>query len=222
MTLTAVDDVSFAVHDGHMTGFVGGNGAGKTTTMRMTMGLLGIDAGRCSGTARRSRPRTVSAPGTCPRSGALSEAEDRRPARLPRRTVRHVGERRQGRDHGPPRALRARGPGQRPGREVEPGQPAACPDHRGVDDPSRGTDPRRAFSGLDPTAVDSMADLLREHTSRGIPVLFSSHQLDLVERLCDHLVVLARVGSSPTAPLPNSATAGRSGIASSSAPTRAG
>ena len=44
--LTAVDDVSFAVHDGHMTGFVGGNGAGKTTTMRMTMGLLGIDAGR--------------------------------------------------------------------------------------------------------------------------------------------------------------------------------
>ena len=48
------------------------------------------------------------------------------------------------------------------------------------------------FSGLDPTAVDSMADLLREHTSRGIPVLFSSHQLDLVERLCDHLVVLAK------------------------------
>jgi len=48
------------------------------------------------------------------------------------------------------------------------------------------------FSGLDPTAVDSMADLLREHTARGIPVLFSSHQLDLVERLCDHLVVLAK------------------------------
>jgi ABC-2 type transport system ATP-binding protein len=47
------------------------------------------------------------------------------------------------------------------------------------------------FSGLDPTAVDSMADLLREETSRSTPVLFSSHQLDLVERLCDHLVVLA-------------------------------
>jgi ABC-2 type transport system ATP-binding protein len=37
-----------------------------------------------------------------------------------------------------------------------------------------------------------MADLLREHTARGVPVLFSSHQLDLVERLCDRLVVLAR------------------------------
>ena len=32
LVTSAVDDVSFAVHDGHMTGFVGGNGAGKTTT----------------------------------------------------------------------------------------------------------------------------------------------------------------------------------------------
>jgi ABC-2 type transport system ATP-binding protein len=36
-----------------------------------------------------------------------------------------------------------------------------------------------------------MADLLRDETERGVPVLFSSHQLDLVERLCDHVVVLA-------------------------------
>jgi ABC-2 type transport system ATP-binding protein len=47
------------------------------------------------------------------------------------------------------------------------------------------------FSGLDPRAVDSMVDLLRDYTRDGIPVLFSSHQLDLVERLCDRLVVLA-------------------------------
>ena len=47
------------------------------------------------------------------------------------------------------------------------------------------------FSGLDPVAVDSMVDLLREHTRDGVPVLFYSHQLDLVERLCDRLVVLA-------------------------------
>ena len=47
------------------------------------------------------------------------------------------------------------------------------------------------FSGLDPLAVDSMVDLLREHTRDGVPVLFSSHQLDLVERVCDRLVVLA-------------------------------
>jgi ABC-2 type transport system ATP-binding protein len=47
------------------------------------------------------------------------------------------------------------------------------------------------FSGLDPDAVDSMADLMREQAARGVPVLFSSHQLDLVERICDDLVILS-------------------------------
>ena len=40
-----VDDVSFDVPAGMLTGFVGGNGAGKTTTMRMIMGLLGLSGG---------------------------------------------------------------------------------------------------------------------------------------------------------------------------------
>jgi ABC-2 type transport system ATP-binding protein len=48
------------------------------------------------------------------------------------------------------------------------------------------------FSGLDPEAVDAMADLLREQTRAGLPVLFSSHQLDLVDRLCDRLVIMSR------------------------------
>jgi ABC-2 type transport system ATP-binding protein len=48
------------------------------------------------------------------------------------------------------------------------------------------------FSGLDPAAVDQMSELLREHTAAGVPVLFSSHQLDLVDRLCDSIVVLHR------------------------------
>ncbi|MGW3655957.1 ABC transporter ATP-binding protein [Streptomyces sp. NPDC005151] len=47
------------------------------------------------------------------------------------------------------------------------------------------------FSGLDPHAVDTMAELLREYAETGVPVLFSSHQLDLVERLCDDLVIMA-------------------------------
>ena len=46
------------------------------------------------------------------------------------------------------------------------------------------------FSGLDPLAVDSMVDLLRDEAS-GLPLLFSSHQLELVERLCDDIVILA-------------------------------
>jgi ABC-2 type transport system ATP-binding protein len=47
------------------------------------------------------------------------------------------------------------------------------------------------FSGLDPIAVDVVAGVLRERTARGVPVLFSSHQLDVVERLCDDLVIIA-------------------------------
>jgi ABC-2 type transport system ATP-binding protein len=47
------------------------------------------------------------------------------------------------------------------------------------------------FSGLDPVASDVMAELLLEQAARGVPVLFSSHQLDLVERLCDHVTIIA-------------------------------
>jgi ABC-2 type transport system ATP-binding protein len=47
------------------------------------------------------------------------------------------------------------------------------------------------FSGLDPLAVDTVVSVLRERAARGVPVLFSSHQLDVVERLCDDVVVIA-------------------------------
>src|SRR5262249_904617 len=46
------------------------------------------------------------------------------------------------------------------------------------------------FSGLDPVAVDVMSQVLREKAADGIPVLFSSHQLDLVERLCDRVGIV--------------------------------
>jgi ABC-2 type transport system ATP-binding protein len=47
------------------------------------------------------------------------------------------------------------------------------------------------FSGLDPLAVDVVVGVLRERAATGAPVLFSSHQLDVVERLCDDLVIIA-------------------------------
>src|SRR5699024_4246868 len=46
------------------------------------------------------------------------------------------------------------------------------------------------FSGLDPQAVEVIAEVLREEAQRGVPVVFSSHQLDLVERLCDRIGIL--------------------------------
>ena len=50
------------------------------------------------------------------------------------------------------------------------------------------------FSGLDPMAVETVLGVLGEFAARGAPVLFSSHQLDLVERLCDDLVIIAGGG----------------------------
>jgi ABC-2 type transport system ATP-binding protein len=46
------------------------------------------------------------------------------------------------------------------------------------------------FSGLDPLAVDTMMELLRELAAAGAAVLFSSHQLDLVEDLCEDVVII--------------------------------
>jgi ABC-2 type transport system ATP-binding protein len=46
------------------------------------------------------------------------------------------------------------------------------------------------FSGLDPVAVDAMAEVLVEFAGRGVPVIFSSHQLDLVQRLCDRVGII--------------------------------
>jgi ABC-2 type transport system ATP-binding protein len=56
------------------------------------------------------------------------------------------------------------------------------------------------FSGLDPIAVDALADVLAERRAAGVPVLFSSHQLDLVERLCDSVGIISagRVVASDT------------------------
>ena len=47
------------------------------------------------------------------------------------------------------------------------------------------------FSGLDPTAVGVMSSVLRDKADSGVPVIFSSHQLDLVERLCDRIGIIA-------------------------------
>jgi ABC-2 type transport system ATP-binding protein len=46
------------------------------------------------------------------------------------------------------------------------------------------------FSGLDPVAVDVMSQVLAEKCAEGVPTMFSSHQLDLVERLCDRVGIV--------------------------------
>jgi ABC-2 type transport system ATP-binding protein len=58
------------------------------------------------------------------------------------------------------------------------------------------------FSGLDPVGVDALAAALLEQCRAGVPVVFSSHQLDLVERLCDSVGILARGRMVATGPVP--------------------
>ena len=199
---TAVDDVSFEVADGQVTGFIGGNGAGKTTTMRMIMGVLEPSAGEALWNGEpmtREHRRRI---GYMPEERGLYPKQPLIDQLVYLVQLRGVA----------PAAARARGLellerfglGDRAKDKLEAlslgnqqrvqiaASVIAEPDALILDEP---------FSGLDPRAVDAMADLLREFTSRGVPVLFSSHQLDLVERLCDSLVFLAggRVAAQGTA-----------------------
>ena len=191
-TTTVVDGVTFDVPAGQLTGFVGGNGAGKTTTMRMVMGLLAIDEGEVcwdgapiTRLVRRSFGYMPEERGLYPKQPILDQlvylaqlkgmggAAARREATS---LLERFGLGDRTRDHLEKLSL---GNQQRVQivAAVLP-RPAALV----LDEP---------FSGLDPVAVDSMVDLLGDYTRDGVPVLFSSHQLDLVERLCDRLVVLS-------------------------------
>ena len=186
----AVDVVTFAVPAG-LTGFVGGNGAGKTTTMRMVMGVLGVTSGevRWQGRPitdddRRGFGYMPEERGLYPKQGVLDQLVylgelGGMTAQDARRSVMDHLERFGLADRAKDKVEKlSLGNQQRVQIIAAVMREPSC---LILDEP---------FSGLDPRAVDAMADLLREHTARGTPVLFSSHQLDLVERLCDRLVIL--------------------------------
>ncbi|MBJ2121973.1 ATP-binding cassette domain-containing protein [Arthrobacter sp. MSA 4-2] len=190
---TAVDDVTFSVPSAKMTGFVGANGAGKTTTMRMIMGVLTAHAGEVLLDGRTVTADDRATFGYMPEERGLypkqpiidqlvylgqlhrmsqGDARSRAQELLERF---QLGDRRKDK-------LESLSLGNQQRVQI-----AASLLHRPsvliLDEP---------FSGLDPVAVDSMVELLREHTAQGVPVLFSSHQLDLVDRLCDNLVILQK------------------------------
>jgi ABC-2 type transport system ATP-binding protein len=187
-----LDDVSFAVRPGRLTGFVGGNGAGKTTTMRIMLGVLTPDSGtvtldgRDLGTSSR---RTF---------GYMPEERGLYPKMKLQEQIVYLG-----RLHGmsaadatasAERLLDRLGLGERRDDPIESlslgnqqrAQIAASlvhdPEVLVLDEP---------FSGLDPLAVETVLGVLTERAAQGVPVLFSSHQLDIVERLCDDVVVIA-------------------------------
>lgn len=192
-SVVAVDDLSFAVPAGQLFGFIGRNGAGKTTTMRIICGLLSADAGTVTlggapiDSARRERI------GYMPEERGLYP-KMRVADQLEYFAVLH------GRSHQQARAaaqawLGRLGLGDRAGERVEAlshgnqqrVQLAAAllhaPDLLVLDEP---------FAGLDPIAADVMATVLREQAARGVPVIFSSHQLEVVEHLCESVAIIDR------------------------------
>jgi ABC-2 type transport system ATP-binding protein len=190
---TVLDGVSFDVRPGRVTGFVGANGAGKTTTMRIVVGVLAATRGEV---LWDGAPITVE---QRRRIGYMPEERGLYPKMRVREQLvffgRLHGEAREESEARAHELLARLGLGERESDVLETlslgnqqrVQIAAAlmhrPDALVLDEP---------FSGLDPLAVDSMVSLLRDEVSARVPVLFSSHQLELVENLCDDLVILSR------------------------------
>lgn len=189
--VVALKDMSFEVHPGELFGFVGSNGAGKTTTMRIALGVLAADSGEVRFDGRPVTLRTRR------RIGYMPEERGLYPRMKVGEQLEYIA-----RLHGFSRTAAREatvawterlGVADRRGDEVQKlslgnqqrVQLAAALLHGPhvliLDEP---------FAGLDPIAVDVMGGVLRESASVGVPVVFSSHQLDLVERLCDRVGIV--------------------------------
>ena len=185
----AVDDLSFAVQAGHVTGFLGPNGAGKTTTMRALLGLLRPSSG--DALVEGAPPWTMTDP--LRTIGAALEA-----------TAFHPG--RSGRNHLRTLAVAAGIPPSRVEEVLEMVELEGAADRR-VKGYSLGMRQRLALAaallgeprilildepanGLDPQGMRWLRDLLRAQAAEGRTVLVSSHLLSEVSQTADELVMI--------------------------------
>jgi len=190
-SVTALDGCTFAARPGRLTGFLGPNGAGKTTAMRAVFGLVELDAG----TVRwQGRPVTAA---ERVRFGYMPEERGLYPRMRVRDQLVYLGQ------------LCGRG-AKDVGRSVDGwlerlGLAGRAADR--LDALSHGNQQRvqliaalvgdpallvldEPFAGLDPIAIGAMGELLSDAAAGGVTVLFSSHQLDLVEDLCQDVVII--------------------------------
>jgi sodium transport system ATP-binding protein len=192
--VAAVDGVSFTAPDGAITGLLGANGAGKTTTLGMITGLLAPDAGTVAigSTATNGRERRSLI-------GALLDHQGLYPRLTARENIAYFG------------ALQGlSGPTLRHRVDDLVGTLglAAVADRR-VDGFSRGERLKVALgraivhapqhlvldeptNGLDVASIHTLRVLLRRLREQGRCVVFSSHVLEQVAALCDHVVIMAR------------------------------
>ena len=187
---TAVDNLSFTVEPGRITGFLGPNGAGKTTTLRMLLGLVRPSGGSATIGGRRyhdiPRPSAV--------VGSALEATNFHPGRTGRDHLRVLADT-AGVDTrrvdemlelvGIPAAARKRAGGYSMGMRQRLGLAAAMlgdPDVLILDEPA---------NGLDPEGIRWLRGFLRHLSAQGKTVLISSHMLQEVEQTVDDVVIIA-------------------------------
>jgi len=208
--VVALDDLSFTVPPGQVFGFLGPNGAGKTTAMRAVFGLVALDAGvvrwkgaPVSGSDRRRFGYMPEERGLYPGMVVLDQIEYlARLHGMSLATARAAGM----------QWLERLGIADRADSKVEAlslgnqqrAQLAAALVHESellvLDEP---------FSGLDPVGVDAMGAVLVEQARAGRGVLFSSHQLDLVEDLCESVAIIDHGHLVATGSVSELTTAGR-------------
>ena len=189
--VVAVDDLTFSLHPGTVTGFLGPNGAGKTTTLRLLLGLATPTTGQALVFGRRYRDLEDPAR----RVGAVLESSDLHPGRS-------------GRDHLRALAIAAKLP---PGRveEVLALVELQAAARRRVKTYSLGMRQRLALAGallgdpellvldepangLDPAGVHWLRRFLRRFAEQGRTVLVSSHMLAEAAQTVDHVVIIDR------------------------------
>ena len=190
-TNVALADLSFAVHPGDVVGFLGPNGAGKTTAMRAILGIVRPDSGsvRWNGAlvdlpARLRFGYIPEERGLYPTMSVIEQlvflgrlhGMDKKTAKTKAThwlTQLGLGER-----------LRDRLDALSLGNQQRVQLAAALlhdPELLVLDEP---------FSGLDPVGIEALSNVLTEQARNGAAVVFSSHQLDLVEGLCERVVIV--------------------------------
>ncbi|MGB9964890.1 ABC transporter ATP-binding protein [Halobacterium hubeiense] len=186
--LVAVDDVSFEVDAGEVFGFLGPNGAGKTTTLRTLLGMQAPTSGSVSvlgydTTVEAQRLDALAETGFLPSNPQFDQQATGREVLDLHESLK--GGRRRG-----DLLDRFEPPLDRPVREYSTGNVQKLgvvqafmhdPDVVVLDEPT---------SGLDPLLQDRFNEFVREERARGVTVLFSSHVLSEVRRICDRVAVL--------------------------------
>ena len=188
--LRAVDDLSFRVRSGRVTGFLGPNGAGKTTTLRMLLGLVTPTAG----TATIGGVRYTELTDPIRHVGAVLEASSAHRGRTGRNHLRMICRAAGLPDSRADEALALVGLTPAANRKFK-GYSLGMKQRLGIAAALLG-DPRvlildEPANGLDPEGIRWMRDLLKGLAGEGRTVLVSSHLLGEMQQLADDVVILA-------------------------------